>query len=404
MPILFDALFLSAGLVLHQGAPEAAARPQTPTPAAPASSPPATEPFGQSSWKDVDPAAIGPVRPLLVDRPDIRRPVTKHWTFDRTVIGEPGAIAATSGTPLAAFLTFRAGRIELRTVHRETGAVSSPITTLALRKPAVAFDEGPDGISVVVRAETDSPILIVDVLKGSIRAVIEPQDAGPGDVFVVDDSTIAVVTTGGSIRRFAIADGAFRGGVQVAPMFPIASGRGQIIGWLHSDPPNAPGVTKERRMVVASIQAETGKETGRIDIPAGPSASTPRSPAIAFGEVGNGWTSVRVLDVVSLEERSKVPMSPEVHSLGLELSPDGKLLYMVEYMAQPVIAWDTASGAPVAVFGPERGGYLRSDISNDGRSLVGIVGPWINGKLAPDAFEWTDLQSPVAPEPGPASR
>lgn len=397
MSILPAAVLASAllGQVVGQVAP-------TPSPAPPAATRPdagqgATNARGISSWSDLDPAKVGPVRPLLVGRPELRLPPTKHLAFDRAAVGDPGAIVALSGTPHLAFLAFHAGRIELRTLRRTDGQLSPVITTLALREPPIAFREAPDGKTVVVRAEIDTPIVLVDAERGTVRAEIDPASAGPGDVYALDDTSIAVITQAGIVRRFAVADGASLGLVQLPPCHPIAVGRGVIVATTHMDPPNAPGVTAPRRMSLASFDATIGKEIARTELSAGPTAWTPRGTRIAVGEVEGGWTALRLLDMRTLQEISKVPLAPVVHSMGLELSPDGTRLWMQEYVTQPVIGWDTATGTAAAVVGPELGGYLRMDVSDDGRVLAGIVGPWVKGAIVPDAFEWTELAPPTPP-------
>jgi hypothetical protein len=352
----------------------------------------ATSPPGsRSDWRDVAPEALGPVRPLLVDRPELRVQPTRHVAFKREAIGEPGAIVALSATPHLAFLAFRAGTVELRTLHRESGEISEPLMTLSLRERPTAFLEGPDGTSVLVRATDDSSVTVVDVPSGKVRRILTPPEAGPGRILIIDHETFAVAGLTGTIRLHAIAGDGPATIVQLPPIFPFAAGKGQIIGHLHMDPPSAPGQTVERRMVVASYDARSGKETGRIDLVAGPSAAGANADLLAFGEVDPAWKAFRTLDPVTLAERARLDMSPQVQSLRLEISADGRYLAMLEYIAQPIVFWDTSTGAAAAVIGPERGGYLTYDLSDDGKVLGGIVGPWVEGKIVVDAFEWTDL-------------
>lgn len=385
-------LFPLACLLLQT--PPAPAQPPATAPRPPAATPPA----GISSWKDLDPAAIGPVRPLLVDRPALRVPATKHVAFDISKIGQPGMVVALSATPHAAFLTFLNGSIQLRTFDCTSGAISEPITSVALSRPPTVFDEGPDGASVILRAEPDTPILIYDMPAGTLRAMIEPDVAGRGDAFVIDDTTLAVASPSGTIRRFSLIDGSHKGTVQGPEMSPFAGGQGHVIGITFKDPPSPPGAENRRTMVLASVNAETGKESGRAQLPAGPCAATPIGSAIAFAETPAGWKAIRTLELVTLTERSRQEIAPNVssHSLGIELSADGRTLYMTEYMTQAVIGWDTATGQPTALFGPELGGCVHADIANRGTRMVAIVGPWAKGALVADAFEVFESLTPPA--------
>ncbi|MBL9118308.1 MAG: hypothetical protein JNL80_00145 [Phycisphaerae bacterium] len=385
---------------------------QDASPIAPASAPPPTPAAtgtkrveGTSSWKEIDAAAIGPIRPLLVDRPELRVAAGAHVAVDPVAVGQPGAIVTLSSAPYCAFLSFRAGRVELRSIQRSNRVVSEPMTVFALRTPPVMFDEGPDGKSVLFRADLDSPILLVDVPTGAIRTTLDSTTAGPGKVMVLDERSFAVISPSGSLRRFSGSDGALLGETQLPPSFPIAAGRGHVVGQMHMDPPTASGTPLERRMIVASFDAVTGKESGRADLPAGPVAWSLNSGTICVGEVTTGWSAIRTLDIVTMEERPRVLLSPNVSSLRLEMSADGRFLYFQEYIAQPIIAWEVATGTAKAVFGPELGGFLRFDVSNDGKTLGGIVGPWVKGTLSPDAFEWTDLESvPQLKAPADATR
>jgi hypothetical protein len=379
--------FTTVALASIAAAPQAAPPPASPPPApSPAAAPNAP---GRSSWKEVDPAAIGVVRPLLVDRPDLRVPATIHAPIDLASAGQPGVIVALSATPHAAFLTTREGRIELRTFDCRTAAISEPITTIAVERPPTTFDEGPDGRSILLRAELDTPILIYDMPSGTLRASIDGDLAGRGDAFVLDETSLVVVSADGAIRRFSLTDGSHLGTAKGPPMSAFAAVGGQVLGITDRDPPNPPGVPNTRSMVVASVNATTGKESGRVKLPAGPAVWSRVAPVIAFIETPAGWRAIRTLDPVTLEERSRVEVTPNVSSsaLGSELSADGKRLFMTEYVTQTVIAWDTATGATLAVAAPELGGCIHADVANSGVRMVAIVGPWKDGALLSDAFQ-----------------
>lgn len=360
---------------------------------------PAAPPKEVTSWKEIAADAIGPVRPLLVDHPELRVAATKHVQVDTTKVGQPSLLVAMSKSPHAAFLTFLDGKIQLRTFDCNSGAISEPITTVALDRPPTVFDEGPDGASVILRATPDTPLFIYDIPAGTLRATIEPDLAGRGAAFVIDDSTLAVVSEDGTIRRFSTIDGSNKSTVQGPPMRTFAGVRGHVIGVTFKDPPNAPGVQAARKLILASINAETGKEAGRAEVVAGPAAASPIAPTIAIAEASAGWNALRILDGVTLADVGRHPIAPNVasYALGIELSGDGTLLYMTEYMTQAVIAWETASGAPRAVFGPELGGCVHMDVANAAPRMVAIVGPWNKGVLVPDAFEVFDLAARPAP-------
>lgn len=383
------------------------ASPLVQTPATAPSTPPAQGPKIEmrSSWKDVDPALLGPVRPLLVDRPELRITPSRHFEFDRNVLGSPGGIVTLSKTPHFAVITDGQSGIELRTVHRETGAVSDVITRLTLptNRP-VAFDEAADGVTVIVRDTPESPVLLIDAATATIRATLPAERVGSGDVRTLDDTTLVVMNrASGRVNRIRLADGSVVGTTILPPFYPIDAGGGRIIAQLHCDPPNPVGVVKERRMLYVGYDATSGKEVCRLDAVAGLSATGARSPVLVVGEIEAGWAGMRCYDPLTLVERRKVPMVPVVHSFGLEVTPDGRYLVMLEYRAQPVIFWDTSSGAAAAVLGPERGGYIRFDISNDGKIIGGIVGPWVNGNLIADAFEWTELANVPQLKPAPSA-
>lgn len=346
-----------------------------------------------SSWKDIDPAAIGPVRPLLVDHPELRVAAKKHVQVDTAKVGQPSLVVTMSKTPHAAFLTFLDGKVQLRTFDCETNAISEPITTIAVERPPTVFDEGPDGASVILRATPDTPILIYDIPKGTLRATIDPDIAGRGEAFVIDDTTIAVVGGNGTIRRFSAIDGTHKGMVQGPNFTAFAGGHGHVVGITFKDPPNPAGVQAERKIVLTSINAETGKEAGRAEVLAGPVAASPLSPTMAFAEAPAGWKAIRVLDAVTLADVSRCEITPHISSygLGMEISADGRIVYMTEYMTQAVIAWEAATGKPLAVFGPELGGCVHMDVANRGTRMVAIVGPWTKGSLVPDAFEIFDI-------------
>jgi hypothetical protein len=364
-----------------------AATPAQTPPTDAAQAPPATP--GRSSWSEIDPAAIGPVRPLLVDRPELRVPATIHAPVDGPTVGTPGLVVALSATPHAAFLAAREGRVELRSFDCTTAAISEPITTIAIQRPPTVFDEGPDGASVILRAEPDTPILIYAMPSGTLRTTIDGDLAGRGDAFVLDDSSLVVVGTDGTIRRFSLTDGSHLGTVRGPAMTAFAVVRGQILGITSRDPPTPPGAPNTRSMVVVSVEAATGKETGRATLPAGPAAWSRLAPVVAFVETPAGWKAIRTLDPVTLEERSRVEITPNVSSspLGMELSADGTRLFMTEYLTQTVLAWDTATGATLAVHGPELGGCVHADVANNGARMVAIVGPWKDGALLADAFQ-----------------
>ncbi len=381
---------------------------QVTPPATPSVTPSATPPAGtagRTSWKDVDPAAIGPVRPLLVDRPDLRVPATIHAPVDGVAVGSPSFVVALSATPHAAFLAAREGRIELRTFDCTTAAISEPITTIAIQRPPTTFDEGPDGASVILRAEPDTPILIYEMPSGRLRATIDGDLAGRGDAFVLDDRSLVVVTADGTIRRFSLVDGAHLGTVQGPAMSAFAVVRGQILGITFRDPPSPPGTPNTRSMVVASVEAASGKETGRAKLPAGPAAWSRLAPVVAFVETPAGWKAIRTLDPVTLAERGRVEITPNISSsaLGVELSADGTRLFMTEYLTQTVLTWDPATGATVAVRGPELGGCLHADVTNTGNRMVAIVGPWKDGVLLADAFQVFDATANPARGSAPAN-
>ena len=110
------------------------------------------------------------------------------------------------------------------------------------------------------------------------------------------------------------------------------------------------------------------------------------------------WTSAEVWDLEAGKRVSKHPLRPPLSSIDQKLAGergaaadgDGGLLFLHEYMVQPVVIWDLrrrpADGRPLpllAVVGPEGGGCHNFDVTPDGKKLVAVAGTWRQGGLVP---------------------
>ncbi len=148
----------------------------------------------------------------------------------------------------------------------------------------------------------------------------------------------------------------------------------------------------EQTFEVISANWRTGAINARRNVPSGlVGFATDGSSFFAAGLESEHWGTIEVFDADTLERRSSTKISVPVSSIGYQLLNRGRVLLLHEYMVQPILAIDTQTGAVRAVLGPQVGGIHRFAVSPDGKMLIAITGPWVNGSLQPRKLSIYDL-------------
>ncbi len=109
------------------------------------------------------------------------------------------------------------------------------------------------------------------------------------------------------------------------------------------------------------------------------------------------WTSIEEWDLQTAKKVKTESLNPPLASMlfGLKLTTDGNTLFLHEYLARPAIIWNLRTGKFVAAVGPDLGGCQAYDTTPDGKKVVALVGPWIEGRLVPKKLAVYDTSALV---------
>lgn len=107
------------------------------------------------------------------------------------------------------------------------------------------------------------------------------------------------------------------------------------------------------------------------------------------------WTSVEAWDLATKKREAKHLLKPPMASIGQAVNAAGDVLFLHEYLAQPVVVWNLKTGKLAAVVAPKGGGCQRFAITPDGRRLVAVIGPWTEGTLAAEKLAVYDTSKMV---------
>ena len=108
------------------------------------------------------------------------------------------------------------------------------------------------------------------------------------------------------------------------------------------------------------------------------------------------WTGIEQWNLQNAKMVQKIKLQPNMASIGLALPDDASTLFMLEYMVQPVVLWDLATGTPRATVSPIGGGCEAFDVTPDGKQVVASIGKWVEGDLQPTTLAIYDTSKIAA--------
>lgn len=109
------------------------------------------------------------------------------------------------------------------------------------------------------------------------------------------------------------------------------------------------------------------------------------------------WTDVDTRDRRTLKLRETQPLQPTQSTIEVQVSADGRHLFLLEYMVQILMVRDLRARRWTLLREKEACCARAFDISSDGTKLVAYMGEWNAGALFPDRiveFDLSELDKP----------
>ncbi len=308
-----------------------------------------------------------------------------------------GDIRNISVTPDAKRLVFH----ELANKEDGTGVSRVSVMELATGKvtrlqewPQMAMQRmlaiAPDGKSVVLEELKDGSAGRYDLETGKrVQRYGSPKDKPVGSLHVSPDGK---QMAGGSRDFGAVYWDLERGEVHHAALDFVSNKAGFLVYPLSA----------RKTLLVIALPAKKGDPTKLVLVEPDTGGTRPVTEIaenfnICFDEAGKTlyvfrqgnpdkvvWTRNELWDVDTAKITRTIDLKPPMSSIALTLTRDGRYLFLHQYMMQQAVVWDISRGKPVAVAGPENGGFSAFTITPDGGILIGIYGNWVEGSLLAD--------------------